>query len=123
LQCCGLFDSQEDACRFGARVREYLRSRRWSPLFGALPPDERHELAHMPDFLSRVMGIDPAFVLVTVREYGSASDSAPLGETVEHWRLDAGHIPEESDEDDGDDCEDTPLVLTDVRYTAERDTI
>ena len=92
VQACGLFDTEAEACRFGAAVREWIGERKWSEQFDTLPEEEREDLLRLPDLLTRGLGVDPRMVLVTVAPYPKpGGDNTDAGDTMgEHYRLDAG---------------------------------
>lgn len=66
----GLFSTVQAACEVGQPLQAFLRDRRtWPRAFDLLDHDGWEEVRQLPDFLSRVCGVDPAGVLVTARPY------------------------------------------------------
>lgn len=121
VEACGLFGSEREACRVGARVRDWLRLGVWAAEFDALPDDAVQELYLLRFTLARGMGVDLSRVLVTARPYPAAGgDNAPLVVTFGRWRTDAGGALAgpvgTDDDDDGDADDDTPLAPPEVVY-------
>jgi hypothetical protein len=122
VQCCGLYGSEDEACRVGARVRDWVRLGVFpSDLHDALPDDDLEDLYLLRLSLLRGFGIDLSRVLVTVRKVGGGfGDNAPLGAEGEHYRLDGAHAATDLDDDDDkpDDGTDatTPIVSAEVLW-------